>query len=205
MEWLIAFAVGALTGCLLWPLARAAAQLRSLPLWVREALATARFKRTFGIAPSRDQDVKAMLQPVVGQHVHQLHERALRTANELDRFRAAQPPSLVNARRAVAALLKAKARKTEAERRLAVAMQTASLWGFTLAVPVERGDAAQPKEGAAIQRAPTMTTDAKTDHVTLPPIASPVPLLVLGGAGAENGTGNGQTATRAGGDHQQAP
>ena len=203
MELPIAFAVGALTGCLLWPLARAAAQLRPLPLWVREAFATARFKRTFRIAPSRDQDVTAVLQPVVEQHVHQLHEQVLRAAHELDRFRAAQPPSLLDVRRAVAALLKAKARKTEAERRLAVAMQTASLWGFTVAVPVERGDAAQPKEATAFQRAGSMTADAKMDDVTLPPITSPVPMLVLGEAGAENVAGNGQTATPAGGD--QAP
>ena len=196
MEWPIAFAVGTLTGCLLWPLARAAAHLRPLPVWVREALATARFKRTFRIAPSRDQDVTAVLQPVVDQHVHQLHEQALRAAHELDRFRAAQPPSLLDVRRAVAALLKAKARKTEAERRLAVAMQTASLWGFTLAVPVERGDAAQPKEGAAIQRAPTMTTDAKTDAVTLPQKTSPLPMLMIEGAGGENGAGNGRSGTR---------
>lgn len=196
MEWLIAFAIGALTGCLLWPLARAAARRRPATFWVGEVFARARFKHTFGIAPSRDEDVTGVLQPVVEQHVHQLHEQALRTANELDRFRAAQPPSFLDARRAVAALLKAKARKTEAERRLAVAMQTASLWGFTLAVPVERGDAAQPKEAAALQRARSVTADAKTDDVTLPPKTSPLPMLMIEGAGGENGAGNGRSGTR---------
>ena len=203
MEWLIAFAAGTLTGCMLWPLARAAALLRPLPLWMSEALATARFKRTFRIAPSRDQDVMAVLQPVVEQHVHQLHEQALRAANKLDRFRAAQPPSLLDVRRAVAALLKAKARKTEAERRLAVAMQTATLWGFTLAVPVER-DAVQPKEAAALQRAGGMTADAKTGDVTLPPKTSPVPMLVFGELEERTGQGVSE-ATHLNGDRTQAP
>ncbi len=161
MEWLIVFAAGALAGSLAWPLARAAAQSPPAPVWVRQTLAAPRFRRTFGVAPSRDQDVQGVLQPVVEEHVHHLREQASRAANDLSRFRAAQPSSFIDVPRTVASLRKAKARKTEAERRLAVAMQTASLWGFVLSVPAEQSDAPQPKDAVAFQRAPSLPQTRK--------------------------------------------
>lgn len=156
MEWLIVFAAGTLVGSLAWPLTRAATQSPPTPVWVRQMLATPRFRRTFGVAPSHDEDVQKVLQPVVAEHVHHLREQTSRAANDLKRLTAAQPSSFIDVPRTVAALRKAKARKAEAERRLSVAMQTASLWGFTFSVPVEQGDAPQPKEAAGFQGAPAL-------------------------------------------------
>ncbi len=155
------FAAGALVGSLAWPLARAATQCPPTPVWVRQVLATPRFRRTFSIAPSRDEDVQKVLHPVVAEHVHHLREQTSRAANELKRLTAAQPSSFIDVPRTVVALRKAKVRKAEAERRLSVAMQTASLWGFALSVPAVPGGAPQPKEAAGFQGAPAMPQTRK--------------------------------------------
>jgi hypothetical protein len=176
MEWLTVFAIGTLTGGILCLVARASFRLIPRPSRIRQTFFRVRFKRTFGIAPSRDEDVTAMLQPVITQHVYHLHEQALRAAKQLDLSRATHPPSFLTCRDAVASLLKAKARKQDAERQLAVAIHMASLWNFTLAVPVKSSNTAQTIETTTLKRVPS-STGSKNGHVTLAPPATSLPLL----------------------------
>ena len=140
MEWLIAFAAGAAAGLAVWPLTRV---LSHAPGRNRDPISYLRFRRAFGIAPSRDPDIHKLLQPTVDKHLSYLREAAGHAAKDLERLQGEQARSLITATRTATMLRRSKKRMTKVTNQLSDATALASAWGFLSEAPSQPLEAAR--------------------------------------------------------------
>ncbi len=132
MDWAFAFGAGVAVGLALLPLARAAVRVPPAAHWVRRAVSSVRFQRVFGVAPSSDPDVRALLQPTIDKHLRYLREQVAHAANDLERLRSERPYSLLQARRSASMVGRTKRRLAKVRKQAADAARLAAFWGFVV-------------------------------------------------------------------------
>ncbi|MEX1254256.1 MAG: hypothetical protein WEE64_07935 [Dehalococcoidia bacterium] len=150
MDWIIAFAAGAAAGLAVWPLTRVLSQAPLVGRTLGVPLSYLRFRRAFGIAPSRDPDIHRLLQPTVDKHLSYLREAARNATKDLERLQGEQARSLITASRTATMLRRSKKRMTKATKQLSEATALASAWGFLSEAP------SRPVE-AAVRGSPVAT------------------------------------------------
>jgi hypothetical protein len=165
MEWLIAFVAGAAAGLAVWPLSRLLSQA---PARGRDPLSYLRFRRAFGIAPSRDPDIHKLLQPTVDKHLSYLREAAGHAKKDLDRLQTGETRSLITASRTATMLRRTKKRLMKVTGQLAEATALATAWGFlseTGSRPAEaaRHVPAEPPPIVARRRRPAVAAASSRD------------------------------------------
>ena len=143
MEWLIAFAAGAAVGLAVWPLMRVSGHVPVFARLLGEPLSYLRFRRAFGIAPSRDPDIHKLLQPTVAKHLSYLREAAGHAAKDLERLQGEQARTLITATRTATMLRRSKKRMTKVTNQLSDATALASAWGFLSEAPSQPLEAAR--------------------------------------------------------------
>jgi len=148
MDWQVMFAAGVAGGLAIWPVSRGLARIAPATRALRRAIDGLRFWLAFGFRAGSDPDLQELLRPAVEQHIAYLRQQVLRGRKEVLVARSAQPHSLMDARRAMAALRRAKARLASDEERLAAALRVAAACGFSV-MPIAPAIADGPRDDQA--------------------------------------------------------